>query len=342
MKLPFLTRQTAVAFAAITAVAAPAFAAEVNVYSSRHYDTDDALYSKFTEETGISVNRIEAKADELIARMQAEGDNSPADVLLTVDVGRMDRAEAEGLLQAYDSQAIEDAIPDHMEHPENLWFGVSQRTRIIFYDKTRVENPPQTYEALADPAYNDQICIRTSSNIYNQSLMASIIETHGEDVAKDWAAGVRENLARAPQGGDTDQLRGIVSGECDIAVSNHYYFARALEKEVEGLSGKTDNIGWVWPNQDDRGTHVNLTTAAILVNAPNPDNALTLMEFLTSEFAQQNFASQNKEFPAVEGIEPTAEAKSMGAFKADTTTPTAAFSANAAKAQAIFNEVSWD
>ena len=300
------------------------------------------LYDKFTEETGIKVNRVEAKADELIARMRAEGNNSPADVLLTVDVGRMDRAEAEGLLQAYASDVIETRIPDHMEHPDNLWFGVSQRARIIFYDKTRVENPPQTYEALADPAFKDQICVRTSSNIYNQSLMASIIETHGEEVAKEWAAGVRENLARAPQGGDTDQLRGIVSGDCDIAVSNHYYFARALEKDVEGLTGKTDDIGWVWPNQEDRGTHVNLTTAAILSNSPNPENALRLMEFLTSDFAQNHFASQNNEYPAVDGIGTTEEAKSMGEFKADTTTPTAAFSANAGKAQAIFNEVSWD
>ena len=187
MKLATPTRKIAVCLAAVFSIAAPALAAEVNVYSSRHYDTDDVLYDKFTEETGIKVNRVEAKADELIARMRAEGNNSPADVLLTVDVGRMDRAEAEGLLQAYASDVIETRIPDHMEHPDNLWFGVSQRARIIFYDKTRVENPPQTYEALADPAFKDQICVRTSSNIYNQSLMASIIETHGEEVAKEWA-----------------------------------------------------------------------------------------------------------------------------------------------------------
>ena len=326
----------------LIAIAGTAMAAEVNVYSSRHYDSDDALYDKFTEETGIAVNRIEAKADELIARIKAEGANSPADVLLTVDVGRMDRAEAEGLLQAYMSDTIESRIPDHMEHPDNLWFGVSQRTRIIFYAKDRVDNPPQTYEALADDAYKGKICIRTSSNIYNQSLMASIIEAHGEEAAAEWANGIRDNLAREPQGGDTDQLRGIVSGECDIAVSNHYYFARALEKDVEGLSGKTDNIGWVWPNQEDRGTHVNLTTAAMLANAPNAENALKLMEFLTGDFAQQHFASQNNEYPAVDGIPASPEAVSMGEFKPDTTTPTAVFSANAAKAQKIFNEAGWD
>jgi len=342
MKLSFLTRQAAVAFAAITAVAVPAFAQDVNVYSSRHYDTDDALYAKFTEETGITVNRIEAKADELIARMQAEGDNSPADVLLTVDVGRMDRAESEGLLQAYTSDVIETRIPDHMEHPDNLWFGVSQRARIIFYAKDRVENPPQTYEELADPAWNGKVCIRSSSNIYNQSLMASLIEVHGEDVARDWGTGIVANMARDPQGGDTDQLRGIVSGECDVAVANQYYFARGLEKDVDGLTSGIDNIGWVWPNQDDRGTHVNLTTAAMLVNAPNPENAMKLMEFLTSDFAQNYFASQNNEYPAVAGLELDKEVKMMGDFKADTTTPTAAFSRNAGKAQAIFNEINWD
>lgn len=342
MKSTLPLRKTAVAFATLAAVAAPAFASEVNVYSSRHYDTDDALYSAFTEETGITVNRIEAKADELIARMQAEGDNSPADVLLTVDVGRMDRAESEGLLQPYESDVIESRIPDHLEHPDNLWFGVSQRARIIFYAKDRVETPPQTYEELADPKWKGKICIRSSSNIYNQSLMASLIETHGEEQAKEWAVGVRENLARSPQGGDTDQLRGIVSGECDVAVSNQYYFARGLESDIEGLSSGIDNIGWVWPNQDGRGTHVNLTTAAILANAPNPDNAKALMEFLTSDYAQTHFASQNNEFPSVEGLELDKEVKMMGDFKADTTTPTASFSRNAAKAQELFNEVGWD
>lgn len=342
MRHPRPILRMSVAAAALAALTAPAFAQEVNVYSSRHYDTDDVLYNAFTEETGITVNRIEAKADELIARMRAEGENSPADVLLTVDVGRMDRAEAEGLLQPYTSDVIEARIPDHLEHPENLWFGVSQRTRIIFYDEARVDNPPQTYEALADPVYEGQICIRSSSNIYNQSLLASVIEVHGEETAKEWAAGIASNMARPPQGGDTDQLRGIVSGECDIAVSNHYYFARALARDVDGLTGSTDGIGWVWPNQDGRGTHVNLVTAAMLENAPNPDNATALMEFLTGEFAQQHFASQNHEYPAVEGIEATDAASSMGDFKPDTSTPTAAFSANAANAQAIFNEVNWD
>ena len=324
------------------ALATPVMAQEVNVYSSRHYDTDDALYAKFTEETGITVNRVEAKADELIARLEAEGDNSPADVLITVDVGRMDRAEKAGLLQAFNSDVIEARIPEHFQHPDNLWFGISQRARIIYYAKDRVDTPPQSYEELADEKWRDTICIRSSSNIYNQSLMASLIEVHGEDAAKEWASGVLANMAREPQGGDTDQLRGVVSGECDVAVGNHYYFLRGFSKDVDGLTSGIDNIGWVWPNQEDRGTHVNLSTAAILANAPNAENAAKLAEFLTSDYAQQHLAVQNHEYPAVADAPGTETTERLGAFKGDATTPTAAFSRNAGKAQAIFNQVGWN
>ena len=337
-----LSPRTVLAALALGSIAAPTFAQEVNVYSSRHYDTDEALYEQFTAETGITVNRIEAKADELIARLQAEGENSPADVLITVDAGRMARAENLDLLAPYTSDTIETRIPDHLEHPENLWYGIAQRARLIFYNKETVDSPPQTYEELADPKWEGKICIRSSSNIYNQSLMASIIETHGEEAAKDWAAGVVKNMARDPQGGDTDQLRGIVSGECDIAVSNHYYFVRGYEGTVEGLTDGIDNIGWVWPNQDDRGTHVNLSTAAMLKHAPNADNALKLMEYLTSDAAQTNLATGNHEYPAVKDAPGTATTERMGAFKADETTPTAAFSRNGAKAQELFNAVGWD
>jgi len=328
--------------AALVALAAPALAQSVNVYSSRHYDTDDALYAKFTEETGIEVNRIEAKADELVARMEAEGANSPADVFITVDVGRMERAEEAGLLQSYVSDVIEARIPAHLQHPDNLWFGISQRARIIFHAKDRVATPPLTYEELAEPQWKGKVCIRSSSNIYNQSLLASLIEVHGEEAARDWAAGIVANMARPPQGGDTDQLRGIVSGECDVAVSNQYYFLRGFDKDVEGLTSGIDNIGWVWPNQGDRGAHVNLSTASLTASAPNADNALKLLEFFTSDFAQAHFASQNNEYPAVAGAPGDDSTDRMGEFKADESTPTAAFSRNAAAAQAIFNAVGWD
>ncbi len=328
--------------AATLALATPLMAQEVNVYSSRHYDSDDALYAEFTKETGITVNRIEAKADELIARMEAEGKNSPADVFIAVDVGRMARAEDAGILAPFDSAVIEERIPGHFQHPDNLWFGVSQRARIIFYAKDRVENPPQTYEELADDAWKGKICIRSSSNIYNQSLLASIIEVHGAEAAKNWAAGVVANMARAPQGGDTDQLRGIVSGECDVVVANHYYFLRGFDKDIDGLTTGIDNIGWVFPNQDDRGVHVNLATASKAANSPNPEQATALLEFLTSNFAQKQFATQNNEYAAVEGAADDESTARLGDFKADTTTDTAAFSRNAGAAQAIFNEVGWN
>ncbi|MEB8387506.1 extracellular solute-binding protein [Rhodobacteraceae bacterium KMM 6894] len=327
--------------AAVAFTTTTAMAAEVNVYSSRHYDSDDALYEKFTEETGITVNRIEGNADELIARLSAEGDNSPADILITVDAGRMARAQEAGVIAPYVSDVIDRSVPAYLRHPDHLWFGVSQRARIIFYAKDRVENPPQTYEALADPAYKGQICIRSSSNVYNQSLLASIIYADGEDAAREWAAGVVANFARDPQGGDTDQLRGIVSGECDIAVTNHYYFLRGFDKDVEGLTSGIENLGWVWPNQSNRGAHMNLTAVALTTSTPNKAEAQQLMEFLTGDFAQHHFANQNNEYPAVPGVGLDKDTARLGFFIPDSTTPTASFADNAAKAQAIFNEVNW-
>ncbi|MDR9393743.1 MAG: extracellular solute-binding protein [Roseovarius sp.] len=339
----FTNASRTVALVTIATLAAPAALAQtVNIYSSRHYDTDDVLYQRFTDETGITVNRIEAKADELIARLEAEGDNSPADVFITVDAGRMARAENAELLQSFDSDTITDSIPAHLRHPDDLWFGVSQRARIIFYHEDRVDTPPQTYEALADPEWEDRICIRSSSNIYNQSLLASLIEVHGNDAAKDWAAAIVGNMARPPQGGDTDQLRGLVSGECDVAVSNHYYFLRGHARDVAGLTDGIDNLGWVWPNQDGRGAHVNLTAAAMTAASPNPEQARTFLEFLTGDFAQQHFAAQNHEYPAVDGAPQSEITGILGDFKPDSSTNTSAFSRNAAAAQTIFNEVGWD
>ncbi|WP_120502212.1 Fe(3+) ABC transporter substrate-binding protein [Roseovarius sp. EL26] len=340
MRPSFQSSLTLAAFIAV--LSGQAIAQEVNVYSSRHYDSDAAIYEKFTEETGITVNRIEAKADELIARLEAEGDNSPADVLLTVDVGRIARAEEAGVLQPVTSDVIAERVPAHLRHPGNLWFGLSQRARIIFYAKDRVENPPQTYEDLAKPEWQGKVCIRSSSNIYNQSLLASLIATHGEEGAKDWAASIVDNMARPPQGGDTDQLRGLVSGECDVVVANHYYFLRAFDKDVKGLTDGVENVGWVWPNQDDRGVHVNLATAAMTKASPNSEEAIQLLEFLTSDYAQQIFANNNNEYPAVTGATGDEDTERLGEYKPDTTTNTAAFSENAKAAQAIFNQVGWD
>lgn len=290
---------------------------EVNLYSSRHYDTDEKLYSDFEKETGIRINRIEGNADELIERLKAEGANSPADVLITVDAGRIWRAADADLLSPVESEILEERIPAELQHPDNLWFGFSTRARIIFYAKDRVSEPPQTYADLADPKYEGQICIRSATNIYNLSLLASRIAEDGPEQAEAWVEGLKNNLARQPQGGDTDQLKGLVSGECDIAVANTYYFARALRIEVDGLSEGTDGIGWVFPDQDGNGTHVNVSAAGVLKNAPNRDNAIRFLEYLSSDSAQDYFASGNDEYPVVEGVGLSASVTQLGTFKHD-------------------------
>ncbi|WP_170368099.1 Fe(3+) ABC transporter substrate-binding protein [Ruegeria arenilitoris] len=328
--------------AALSALIAGSAAAEgeLNLYSSRHYDTDERLYTDFEEATGIKINRIEGKADELIARMEAEGANSPADILLTVDTSRLARAKNAGLLQAVDSDVLEERIPANLQDEDNQWFGFSQRARIIFYDKNDVTNPPATYLDLADPEYKGLVCIRSSSNTYNQTLLASIITHHGAEKAKEWAEGVVANMAREPQGGDTDQLRGIVSGECEIAVSNSYYFARALRKDVKGLSDSVDMIGIQFPAQDAEGAHMNLSGAGVAAHAPNKDNAVKFLEYLASDQAQVYFSNGNDEFPAVQGVELAENVAALGEFKADEVN-LSEVAKNIPEAQKIFNEVGW-
>lgn len=320
-------------------IAAPLAASELNLYSARHYDTDERLYSDFTAATGIKINRIEGKADELMARMVAEGQNSPADVLLTVDTSRLERAKNAGVLQSLGNATLEASVPAEFQDAENQWFGFSSRARIIFYDKNDVANPPETYADLANPEYKGMVCIRSGTNVYMQTILASIITHEGEDAATDWAAGVLANFARDPQGGDTDQLRGIVSGECDIALTNTYYYARSIRKDVSGLSG-ADNIGWVFPNQEDRGAHVNLSGGGIAAYAPNYDNAVAFLEYLASDQAQQYFAAGNDEYPVVAGSSLSSSVESLGTFKADDV-DLSVVAKNVPAAQAIFNQVGW-
>jgi iron(III) transport system substrate-binding protein len=302
----------------IAATASPAFAAgELNLYSSRHYDTDERLYSDFTEATGIKINRIEGNADELIARMAAEGANSPADVFLTVDTVRITRAKEMGLLQPIDSDFLESKIPAYLQDDDNQWFAFSQRARILFYDKNDVSNPPSTYQDLAKPEYAGKVCIRSSSNVYTQNITAALVAHLGEEAVGDWAKAVVANFARDPQGGDTDQLRGIVSGECDIVMSNTYYFARAIRTDVSGLSDSLDQIGWVFPNQDDFGAHMNISGGGVAANAPNKENAVKFLEYLASEQAQQYFSAGNDEYPAVPGVGLAPSVAELGIFRPD-------------------------
>ncbi|MEM7742335.1 MAG: extracellular solute-binding protein [Pseudomonadota bacterium] len=328
--------------AAILMLAAPVSAEELNLYSSRHYDTDERLYSNFTELTGITINRIEGKADELIARMQAEGKNSPADVFLTVDTSRLERAKQAGLLQSVETDILENRIPSYLQDSENQWFGFSQRARIIFYDKNDVSNPPLSYVDLANPAYKGMVCHRSSSNVYSQTLLSAVIQNHGEQAARDWAAGVVANFARAPQGGDTDQLRGLVSGECDISISNTYYFARSIRKEVSGLSAEERaNIGWIFPAQDAEGAHMNLSGGGVAAHAPNRENAIKFLEYLASDEAQQYFSAGNDEYPAVPGVAISASVAELGFFKPDSV-DLSLVAKNVPLAQKIFNEVGWE
>jgi iron(III) transport system substrate-binding protein len=323
-------------------VALPAYAdGELNLYSSRHYDTDERLYSDFEEETGITINRIEGEADELIARMEAEGANSPADVLLTVDTSRLQRAKDAGILQSVESEVLETRIPPYLQDDENQWFGFSQRARIIFYDREEVENPPQTYMDLADPMYEGQVCARSSTNVYNQTLLAAMIENHGAEAAQEWAEGVVSNFARDPQGGDTDQLRAIVSGECDIVLSNTYYFARALRTEVDGVIGSIDRIGWVFPDQAEAGAHMNLSGGGVAANAPNRENAVRFLEYLASDQAQEYFSAGNEEYPAVPGVALSPAVARLGLFKPDDVS-LSGVAEHLGDAQRIFNEVGWE
>ncbi|MCR9126833.1 MAG: extracellular solute-binding protein [Rhodobacteraceae bacterium] len=314
---------------------------ELNLYSSRHYDTDERLYSDFEDATGIVINRIEGNADELIARMQAEGRNSPADVLLTVDTSRLARAKAAGVLQPIQSETLEARVPAYLQDDDNQWFAFSQRARIVFYDKTDVTDPPRSYLDLADPAYRGMICHRSSSNAYSQTLLAAVIENHGAEAARDWAQGVADNFARAPQGGDTDQLRGLVSGECEISISNTYYFSRALRTEVDGLSKDAmANIGWVFPSQDAEGAHMNLSGGGVAAHAPNRANAIAFLEYLSGDQAQQYFSAGNDEYPAVPGVALSPSVAALGIFKPDDV-DLSAVARNVPEAQRIFNQVGW-
>ncbi|GED23624.1 Fe(3+) ABC transporter substrate-binding protein [Halomonas halmophila] len=314
---------------------------DVNVYSARHYDSDQALYDAFTDKTGIEVNVLEGGSDQLIQRIKREGAASPADVMMTVDAGRLWRAEQEGIFASVVSESLKERLPDSMRHPEGKWFGFSQRVRAIFYNPDEVDASKLTsYEDLADPRYEGQICIRSSNNIYNQSLLASMIAHHGAEKAEAWAQGVVDNMARDPEGGDTDQIKGVASGQCDIAVANHYYYVRLLQSDDADDQAVADKVEIMFPNQDGRGAHVNVGGAGVVKNAPNHDNAVRFLEFLASEQAQELFAAGNYEFPVVEGVEKSDVLEGWGDFKKDQLN-ISELGENNPEAIKIFDRVGW-
>lgn len=316
-----------------------ALASEVNVYSARHYDTDQAIYDAFTAETGIRVNIIEASGDEILARIQAEGANSPADVLVTVDGGRLHRAVEAGLFQPIDSAVLEARVPEALQHPDNLWFGLTTRARVIFYNiAAGLPEGVDDYEDLADPARVGTVCMRSSTNIYSVSLMAEMIESLGEEAAEAWGRGLNANLARAPQGGDTDQLKALAAGECTLAVSNTYYWGRLMASSNPEDVAVAQQIAFIFPNQDDRGTHVNISGAGVLTTAPNRDNAVRFLEYMVSDAAQQVLADSNNEYPAVPGVTINGPIRDFTEFRSSGMN-VSVYGTNAARAVAVWDRV---
>ena len=310
--------RTALAAAATLVLSAGVQASELNLYSSRHYDTDEALYAGFAKQTGIRINRIEAKEDELLERMKAEGANSPADLLITVDAGRLWRAQQMGLLQPVRSAHLEATIPAHLRDPEGHWFGFSKRARVLVYHTDRVKPAELTsYEVLAEPNWKGRVLVRSSTNVYNQSLVGSLIAHHGEAGAEAWARGLVANMARPPKGGDTDQIKAVAAGEGDVAIVNTYYFLRLKTSKKPADQAMVEKLAAVFPNQADRGTHVNISGAGVARHAPNRANAIRFLEYLASAEAQQYFAAGSLEFPVLgeAGVHPAVAA--LGSFKED-------------------------
>lgn len=313
----------------------------LNLYSARHYDTDNALYQSFTEKTGIQVRLVEAEADQLIERIKSEGANSPADVLITVDAGRLWRAEQQGLLLPVSSAALTSAIPENLRHPQGQWFGFSKRARVIMYHKDRV-NPAElsTYEGLADPKWRGRLLVRSSTNVYNQSLAGSILAARGAQETEEWARGLVANFARPPEGGDTPQILAVAAGLGDIALSNTYYLARLINSEKPEEKAAAQQIGVFFPNQRDRGTHVNISGGGVLKTSRNPEAAIQFLEHLASPEAQGIFALGNNEYPVVQGVQADEVVAGFGQFKEDSLNA-AIFGRNNLEALQIMDRAGW-
>ncbi len=316
-------------------------AQEVNVYTHRHYAADQELFAQFEKETGIKVNVVNAKADELMQKMTSEGEQSPADVLITVDAGRLVRAKDKGLLQGVTSTTLDKNIPAHLRDTDNAWFALTKRARVIVYAKDRVKPEAlSTYEELTSDKWKKKILIRSSSNIYNQSLLASIIAHDGVEKAKAWAEGMVANMARTPKGNDRDQVKAVVGGEGDIAVVNTYYIGKLLNSKNPEEVKAGEGVGIFFPNQDGRGTHINVSGAGVAKYAPNKENAIKFIEFLSSKAAQEVFATANYEYPVNPEVKASELLTSWGAFKEDVL-PLAKLGENNKKAVITFDEAGW-
>lgn len=307
------------------------------VFSSRHYDSDYALYDAFEKETGVDVRTIEADGDLLVERLKADGARSPADVIVTVDAGRLWRAEQEGLFAPLKSDALEQAVPADKRHPDGLWYGLASRARVLVYAKDRVdESAISGYESLADPAMKGRVCVRSSGNIYNISLLAALIDRWGNEKAQQWATSVAGNFARDPQGGDTDQIKAVAAGECDVALVNHYYFARLMREDPDVVKA----LKLFWP-EADAGVHINVSGVGVAKHAPNPDLAQQFIEFAMTEQPQRFFAELTNEYPAVQSVAyENAALEELGEFKSDPIS-LQKLGENQADAQKLFDRAGW-
>lgn len=319
----------------------------LNIYSARHYPTDEALYANFTKATGIKLNRVDADDAGILARLKAEGSASPADIILLVDASRLWRGEIEGLFKPVKSKILEDAIPVQLRGKATSdgatpWFGFSTRARIVVYDKVKVKKEDvDTYEELGDPKNKGKLCIRSGSHPYNLSLFGAVTEHLGDVATEQWLKGMVANMARSPKGGDTDQIKGVASGECGIAVTNSYYLARLMRSEAAADKAIVDRVGIVFPNQSTWGTHVNIAGGAVAKDAKNPANAIKFLEYLASASAQEHFANGNNEWPAAKGVNihnPALVAMTGAGFKSETI-PISVVGMNQIKVQQMLDRV---
>jgi iron(III) transport system substrate-binding protein len=317
-------------------------AGELNLYSARHYNTDEALYADFTKQTGIKINRIELGDEALIQRVKAEGANSPADVILLVDAARLWRAQIDGLFAPVQSKTLDSRIPAALRSNDGSWFGFSSRARVIAYDKSKVKaNEVDTYEKLADPVNKGRVCTRSGSHPYMLSLVGSMVERSGEAKTEEWARGMVANMARPPRGGDTDQIRAVASGECGAALTNNYYWVRLMRSQDPKDREVVEKVGFIWPNQATSGTHINISGGGVAKSAPNRANAVRFLEYLAGDSAQRYFANGNNEWPVVKGISVDNEAlASLGNFKAETV-PVASIGKGQIAAQRILDKVGY-
>ena len=314
---------------------------ELNLYTARHYDADLQLYRMFEEKTGIRINRIDGRPDQLMARMQTEGSNSPADVFVAADAGALWRAQEAGLLQPVTSAALTAAIPANLRDPEGHWFGLARRARVVAYDITKVRpDEVDTYEEIVSPRFRGKLCIRSSDSVYNLSLVGALIEAWGPQKAGDWVKGVVANMARPPEGGDRDQIRAVAAGVCEITVTNTYYYIRMAHGEDAADRAVTQRVRLSFPSLGNAGTHVNVSGGGVAKHAPNRANAIRFLEFLATPEAQAIFATANNEFTAANGVVNPAPVDGFAGFQANPMSVTV-YGRRQAEAQSLMTTAGW-